>query len=120
VKPRAEEEPAGGAQAGDQGAPDHSTPSTGSQGGSEEASDPETALAKAGQGQDAPEVEQVADDDVRDGKLRKATLAALTEAFGSDEVRDAAVEQEFGKPLDLVGNRRLSELLQREQAGVTA
>jgi hypothetical protein len=30
------------------------------------------------------------------------------------------VEQEFGKPLDLVGNRRLSELLQREQAGVTA
>jgi hypothetical protein len=120
VKPRAQEEPAGGAQAGDQGAPDHSTPGTGSQGGSEEASDPETAPAKAGQGQDAPEVEQVADDDVRDGKLRKATLAALTEAFGSDEVRDAAVEQEFGKPLDLVGNRRLSELLQREQAGVTA
>jgi hypothetical protein len=109
--------PAGGAQAGDQGAPDPSTTDEGPQAvsGEEAAEEPDSA-----EDQEPPPVDQVADPDVKDGKLRSATLAALAELYGSPDVLEAAVEQEYGKPLGMVGNRRLSDLLQKEQAGVSA
>jgi hypothetical protein len=66
-------------------------------------------------------VEQTPDPDVRPGKLREATLAALLELYGGDlDVLDAAAQEDYGKPLALIGQRRLSEMLTREQAGATS
>jgi hypothetical protein len=56
------------------------------------------------------------DADVKPGKMRAAALAALTEMYGSEEAAAAVVEQEYGKPVDLVGNRRLVQLLNPKQA----
>jgi hypothetical protein len=56
-------------------------------------------------------VEQSPDTDVRAGKPRAAALAALAEMYGSEEAAAAVVEQEYGKPADLVGNWRLVQLL---------
>jgi hypothetical protein len=64
-----------------------------------------------------PPVPQVPDDDVRDSKLRKATMEALEELFGGAEMCQAAGEQEFGKPLELVGNRAMRDWLTRETRG---
>jgi hypothetical protein len=69
---------------------------------------------------EAEPVEQTPDPDVRPGKLREATLAALAEIYGGDlDVLDAAAQDDYGKPLALIGQRRLSEMLTREQAGTT-
>jgi hypothetical protein len=70
---------------------------------------------------EAEPVESVPDPDVRPGKLREATLAALAELYGGDlDVLDAAAQDDYGKPLALVGQRRLSEMLTREQAGASS
>jgi hypothetical protein len=62
-----------------------------------------------------------ADQDVKPGRARTATLTALTEVFGGEEsVRDAAVEQVAGKPIGLVGNRALSRILGEQTAGTPA
>lgn len=60
-------------------------------------------------------VEQSPDTDVKPGKMRGAALAALAEMYGSEDAAAAVVEQEYGKPLDLVGNRRLVQLLNRTE-----
>jgi hypothetical protein len=81
---------------------------------------PEAPAAAEGDGPlEARVVEQTPDDDVRDGKLRKATLAALSELFGGDEAMAGAAEQTFGKPIGLVGNRALRDWLTVESQAVT-
>jgi hypothetical protein len=55
------------------------------------------------------------DTDVRPGRMRTAALAALAEMYGSEDAAAAVVEQEYGKPVDLVGNRRLVQLLNRTE-----
>jgi hypothetical protein len=90
------------------------------------------AIAARRAGAEAPAAEELAaeqpdntepvpDPDVRPGKLREATLAALLELYGGDlDVLDAAAQEDYGKPLALIGQRRLSEMLTREQAGATS
>jgi hypothetical protein len=77
--------------------------------------EPQGAAAPSQPAQEPPAVEQAPDTDVRPGKLRQATLAALSELYGGDDVAMAAIEDEFGKPYGMVGNRRLRELLAKEQ-----
>jgi hypothetical protein len=72
-----------------------------------------------------PTTEQVPDDDVSDDDVsdddREATLAALLELYGGDpDALDAAAQDDYGKPLALIGQRRLSEMLTREQAGASS
>jgi hypothetical protein len=67
-----------------------------------------------------PTTEQVPDDDVSDDD-RETTLATLLEIYGGDpDALDAAAQDDYGKPLALIGQRRLSEMLTREQAGATS
>jgi hypothetical protein len=58
--------------------------------------------------------------DVKNGKARTAALTALTEVFGGEEARDAAVEQLAGKPITMVGNRRLAHIIGEQTSGVSA
>jgi hypothetical protein len=81
----------------------------------EDEEEPQGAAAPSQPAQEPPAVEQAPDTDVRPGKLRQATLAALSELYGGDDVAMAAIEDEFGKPYGMVGNRRLRELLAKEQ-----
>jgi hypothetical protein len=66
-----------------------------------------------------PTSEQVPDDDMQHDD-RETTLATLLEIYGGDpDALDAAAQDDYGKPLALIGQRRLSEMLTREQAGAT-
>jgi hypothetical protein len=67
-----------------------------------------------------PTPEQVPDDDVSDDD-RETTLATLLDLYGGDpDALDAAAQDDYGKPLTLIGQRRLSEMLTREQAGASS
>jgi hypothetical protein len=68
----------------------------------------------------APAAEQVPDDDMQHDD-RETTLATLLDLYGGDpDALDAAAQDDYGKPLALIGQRRLSEMLTREQAGATS